>query len=86
MKNGNELGNHTFSHLDFNNVSDSLYFDNIIKGEVVIRKLMQEYGKTLKYFRHPYLHMGMGKSRAEHQQEWQTEMGKFILEVFCQTK
>ena len=58
LQNGCDLGNHTFSHFDYNNVPDSIYFNDIIKGQEIIKPLLNKYGKTLKYFRHPYLHSG----------------------------
>ncbi len=62
---GMDLGNHTFSHMDYHNVDGKKYFDDIIKGERVIRPLMASYGKSLKYFRHPFLHSGESKGKAD---------------------
>lgn len=59
LENGMDLGNHTYSHYDYNNVSESTYFEDIIKGERVIKPLLTQYGKVLRFFRHPYLHSGM---------------------------
>lgn len=59
LENGYDLGNHTFSHFDYNKLDDSLFFEDIFKGERVTKPLMQKYGKALKFFRHPYLHTGM---------------------------
>ncbi len=58
VSNGYELGNHTFSHPSYNNVSDTAYFANIKNGEQHIRPLMADYGMELRYFRHPFLHAG----------------------------
>ncbi|MBJ2175091.1 polysaccharide deacetylase family protein [Aureibaculum sp. A20] len=58
LQSGLDLGNHTFSHVDYNKVSDIVFFDDLLKGEKVIKPLMHKYGKTPKYFRHPYLHAG----------------------------
>lgn len=63
LESGNDLGNHTYSHLDFNKVEDSVYFKDILKGEILTDRLMKEYGKKLSYFRHPFLHTGMDESR-----------------------
>jgi len=63
LESGNDLGNHTYSHLDFNTVEDSVYFNDILKGEIITEKLMHEFGKKLSYFRHPFLHTGMNESR-----------------------
>jgi peptidoglycan/xylan/chitin deacetylase (PgdA/CDA1 family) len=65
LKNGYDLGNHTYSHPDFNSVTDSVFFNDILKGEIITRKLMKEYGKTLEYFRHPYIHSGMNAARSD---------------------
>ncbi|WP_028978398.1 polysaccharide deacetylase family protein [Sporocytophaga myxococcoides] len=63
LESGNDLGNHTYSHLDFNTVEDSVYFNDILNGGIITGRLMNEYGKELRYFRHPFLHTGMNESR-----------------------
>jgi peptidoglycan/xylan/chitin deacetylase (PgdA/CDA1 family) len=65
LDNGLELGNHTFSHPDYNTVSFRDFTNNLLKGETLTRKLLQEKGKTLKYFRHPFLHVGPTKAKAD---------------------
>jgi peptidoglycan/xylan/chitin deacetylase (PgdA/CDA1 family) len=55
---GLELGNHTFSHLDLHTTPLDAYKENVIRGEVVTRTLLQAKGKPLRFFRHPFLHTG----------------------------
>lgn len=55
---GLELGNHTFSHMDLHKVPLAQFKEDVIKGERIIKKLLKEKGKQLRYFRHPYLHTG----------------------------
>jgi peptidoglycan/xylan/chitin deacetylase (PgdA/CDA1 family) len=55
---GAELGNHTYSHPDINNVSLADYTANVAKGEPLVRAALAARGKTLRYFRHPFLHAG----------------------------
>jgi peptidoglycan/xylan/chitin deacetylase (PgdA/CDA1 family) len=59
------LGNHTFSHVDFNDTSLQQYEDEAIRGEVVTRQLLQERGLSKFYFRYPYNHTGATKERKE---------------------
>jgi peptidoglycan/xylan/chitin deacetylase (PgdA/CDA1 family) len=63
---GLELGNHTYSHGDLNRMPLEKFQADVIRGEAVTRKLMQEKGRKLRYFRHPFLHVGeeLGKRRA----------------------
>ena len=63
LKNGYDLGNHTYSHFDYNKVSDSIFYNDVINGEKIIKPLMLQYGKQLKYFRHPFLHAGADSIR-----------------------
>lgn len=65
IDNGLELGNHTYSHSDFNSVSYQDFTADILKGEIITKKLLQTKGKTLKYFRHPFLHVGPTKAKAD---------------------
>jgi peptidoglycan/xylan/chitin deacetylase (PgdA/CDA1 family) len=53
-----ELGNHTFSHPDYHNTENEVFFDDIIKGEKITEELLSQKNKKLEYFRHPFLHTG----------------------------
>jgi peptidoglycan/xylan/chitin deacetylase (PgdA/CDA1 family) len=55
---GLDLGNHSFSHRDLNTTPLARYQADVIRGETVTRALLRERGRTLKYFRHPFLHAG----------------------------
>lgn len=55
---GFELGNHTYSHANFNQVSLQEMEDETIRGEVITRSLMTAAGRSERYFRYPYLFTG----------------------------
>ncbi|HKA20148.1 MAG TPA: polysaccharide deacetylase family protein [Blastocatellia bacterium] len=55
---GLELGNHTYSHINMDEVTLAAYQEDVIRGEPVTRKLMDQKGMKLRYFRHPMLHTG----------------------------
>jgi peptidoglycan-N-acetylglucosamine deacetylase len=55
---GFELGNHTYSHANFNQVSLQEMEDETIRGEVITRSLLIATGKSERYFRYPYLFTG----------------------------
>jgi peptidoglycan/xylan/chitin deacetylase (PgdA/CDA1 family) len=59
------LGNHTYSHPDFNTLSIQQFEDEIIKGEVVTRRLMQTRQPYQLYFRHPQTHTGDTQAKKE---------------------
>lgn len=65
LENGYELGNHTYSHFNYHEVSFDEFTDDIIKGEKVASPLAEKYGKEYNYFRHPYLRMGLRQSHAD---------------------
>lgn len=66
LENGHELGNHTYSHLDYNYTTLEVYTEDIIKGENVTRALLKQYNKPLMYFRHPYLHTGTTRTLSDN--------------------
>ena len=55
---GMTLGNHTYSHPDFNAVSINEFKDQILKGEPTLTRLMAARGKAGLFFRHPMTHTG----------------------------
>ncbi|MBL6449904.1 polysaccharide deacetylase family protein [Fulvivirga sp. 29W222] len=56
--NGLELGNHTFSHFDYNRLTTEEFFNEIKKGERITKSILNNYGQHMQYFRHPFLHRG----------------------------
>jgi peptidoglycan/xylan/chitin deacetylase (PgdA/CDA1 family) len=52
------LGNHTYSHPNFNTLTIEQFEDEIIKGDVVTRRLMRSHEPYQLYFRHPMTHTG----------------------------
>jgi peptidoglycan/xylan/chitin deacetylase (PgdA/CDA1 family) len=62
---GLELGNHTFSHSDYNNVPFSVYKKDILDCEHTLKRVLDEPRKPITYFRHTYLHVGNSKAKAD---------------------
>jgi len=62
---GFELGNHTFSHVDFHSTPLDEYEREVLDGEEVTKRLLQEHGKRIRYFRHPLLHAGRSASERQ---------------------
>lgn len=55
---GLELGNHTYSHRSLNAIPLEEYEADLLRGETVTKQLLSERGRTIRYFRHPYLQSG----------------------------
>lgn len=55
---GHDLGNHTFAHPDLNTTPIADYQQTIVEGEAITKRLLEERGRRLRYFRYPYLRSG----------------------------
>jgi peptidoglycan-N-acetylglucosamine deacetylase len=55
---GFDLGNHTYSHPDINDLSVKQIEQEIVRGESALGPLMTEAGKKLAFFRFPMNHTG----------------------------
>lgn len=62
-KQGLDLGNHTWSHSDINDLSVSRIENEIVQGESTIGPLMKEAGRKLEFFRFPMNHTGDTKEK-----------------------
>ena len=58
LDSGADLGNHSYSHLNINNVPLEQYTDDIVRGEPVLRSALAARGKNLTFYRHPFLFTG----------------------------
>jgi len=55
---GADLGNHTYSHINFNTATVAQFIADLERGEHILRPLLAERGKKLEFLRHTYLHAG----------------------------
>jgi len=55
---GYDLGNHTYSHPSANKVPVWQFEDDLIRGEPIMRSLLEERGRKLVWFRYPFLDSG----------------------------
>jgi peptidoglycan-N-acetylglucosamine deacetylase len=55
---GFEVGNHAYSHKSASNVPVDEFTDDVVKGEVITRALLEGRGQQLLWLRYPYLHSG----------------------------
>lgn len=78
---GFELGNHTFSHRSANQISVEEFTNDIVQGEFITKPLVKEYGKELRYFRHPYLHTGLSLETKLEIEEFVKKCGYRIAPV-----
>jgi peptidoglycan/xylan/chitin deacetylase (PgdA/CDA1 family) len=62
---GLELGNHTFAHGDYNHVPFRVFTKSIISGERITKEILNKRNRQINYFRHPFLHVGNTKSKAD---------------------
>ncbi|MEP0985715.1 polysaccharide deacetylase family protein [Ekhidna sp.] len=75
LEEGYELGNHTYSHKNFNRVPFEEYTTDVIKGEKIIKELALKYKSKVEYFRHPYLRIGERKSQADSLNQFLADNG-----------
>lgn len=72
---GMTLGNHTYSHPDFNTQTIQQFQDEIVKGEVITRRLMKGRQPYQLYFRHPMTHTGDTREKKEAIEKFLAERG-----------
>ena len=58
ISDGFDLGNHTYSHSEFNKLSIDQEQAEIIEGETSIKPLMEQDGRKVQFFRFPYNETG----------------------------
>lgn len=58
VRRGFDLGNHTFSHADLNNLTLEQFEQEVIAGEASFGSALAEVNKVPRYLRFPYNHTG----------------------------
>jgi peptidoglycan/xylan/chitin deacetylase (PgdA/CDA1 family) len=78
---GLELGNHTYSHRSLNRLPLEEFEADVLRGEPVTRSLLAEKGRTLRYFRHPFLQVGLELPKRRAFEKFLAEKGYTIAPV-----
>jgi peptidoglycan/xylan/chitin deacetylase (PgdA/CDA1 family) len=59
---GLDLGNHTFSHPSLFDTPLDVFQQDVLRGEIVTRRLLEARGRAPLWFRHPFLNTGPDSS------------------------
>lgn len=78
---GFELGNHTYSHISLNTTPLETFEEDVLRGETVTRWLMAQNHKSLRYFRHPFLQVGLDLEKRRSFEKFLKERGYTIAPV-----
>jgi peptidoglycan/xylan/chitin deacetylase (PgdA/CDA1 family) len=81
LRDGHELGNHTFAHRSANFTPLTEYLAGIARGERVTRALARRAGRPFRYFRHPLLHAGRSMAYRHSVEGFLAEHGYTIAPV-----
>lgn len=81
LRAGFELGNHTHSHVSLNHVPLDTFLDEVIRGEEVIRPLSAKFGQKVRWFRHPFLHLGADQRTRDESNSRLAELGYAVAPV-----
>lgn len=72
---GQDLGNHSYAHLDFSHLDVQQFEDEIIHGESTIVPLMQTANRKVEFFRFPFNHTGNTEAKHAAVQEFLSKRG-----------
>ncbi|MBX7184712.1 MAG: polysaccharide deacetylase family protein [Vicinamibacteria bacterium] len=78
---GFELGNHTYSHRSLNELPIEEFEADVVRGEPVTAALMGTQGRRLRYFRHPFLHVGLDLAKRRAFEAWLSARGYTVAPV-----
>ena len=78
---GMDLGNHTYSHLSLTTTPVADYIADTADGEAVTKALLVERGRTIRWFRYPYLETGPTLEVRRTFEDWLAHAGYRVAPV-----
>jgi peptidoglycan/xylan/chitin deacetylase (PgdA/CDA1 family) len=81
LRAGLDLGNHTYSHRSLNDLSIDEFEADVVRGEAATLALLGASQKTLRYFRHPFLHVGLETPKRAAFEAWLKQRGYTVAPV-----
>ena len=65
VRRGFDIGNHSYSHSDINELSNERIEEEIVRGEATIGPLLRRAGRQVEFFRFPMNHTGDTREKHE---------------------
>ncbi len=78
---GMDLGNHGYSHKSLNKTPVEAYIADVERGEHVTKALLAARGRTLRWYRHPYLETGRTPQIRARFESWLASHGYRVAPV-----
>ncbi len=73
---GHEIGSHTNTHPNYTNLTSEAYLADVAAAHATLTGFLQPRGKTLRWFRYPYLREGETRPKVEAVRRWLSEHGQ----------
>jgi peptidoglycan/xylan/chitin deacetylase (PgdA/CDA1 family) len=70
LKAGQTLGNHTYSHPDFNKLTLAEFTADAERGQTLLKQLLPKYNQPLRFFRYPFNHAGDTEEKKQGFEKW----------------
>jgi peptidoglycan-N-acetylglucosamine deacetylase len=67
---GHEIGSHTNSHPNFTTLTSEAYLADVSAAHATLTAFLQPRGRTLRWFRYPYLREGETRQKADAVRGW----------------
>ena len=81
LKDGHELGNHSFAHLDYTRTGADEYLADVEKGRATLAAFLEARGRKLRFFRYPFLREGDTREKLDRGRAWLQATGQRNLPV-----
>lgn len=78
---GMALGNHGYAHLSLHRADPEEWMQDVLRGERVIRPMLEQRAGRLEWFRHPFLHAGQTAGIQKETREFLASHGYRIAPV-----
>jgi len=78
---GHELGSHTNTHANLTEKTSEAYLADMAAAQATLTAFLQPKGRTLRWFRYPYLNEGDTREKAEAVRRWLAEHGQRTVPV-----
>jgi peptidoglycan/xylan/chitin deacetylase (PgdA/CDA1 family)/ketosteroid isomerase-like protein len=86
LKDGHELGNHSYTHPDYPRTDTEAYVADMEKARATLAAFLEARGRRLRFFRFPFLREGDTPAKLARMREWLQATGQRSVPVTIDTQ